>query len=175
MTLDWLTEFAAWLLDFAKANADLAVPIAFALGFAESIVLLAWLVPSSVILVAIGGLQQAAGGEFWPPWLAASVGAFLGDMLSFAVGWHYRSEISQFSFLVQRPHWLSRTRAVLDRWGVQGIVASKFFGPLRSFIPIVAGAAHMKWRAFVPASALSCLIWGGVVVIPAYGAVALVR
>lgn len=160
----------AWLIATAETNAYLIVPIAFGLGFAESIMVLAWLVPSSAVLVALGAMQQAAGGEFWPPWIAASAGALIGDLISFAVGWTYRREIAKTWPFREKPSWLVSTRIVLRRWGAQGIIASKFFGPLRSCIPVVAGAAHMKWRVFVPSSALSCLIWAGAFLLPGYGA-----
>ncbi len=149
------------------------MPIAFLLGFAESVVVLAWLVPSSAILVALGALQQSVGGDFWPPWIAAASGALVGDVLSFAVGWRFRHEIKRTWPFSDRPQWLVATRVVLRTWGFQGIVASKFFGPIRSCIPVVAGAAHMRWRAFVPASALSCLIWAGAFILPGYGVLAL--
>lgn len=164
-----------WLIAAANSNAHLTVPIAFGLGFAESIMVLAWMVPSSAILVALGAMQQAAGGEIWPPWFAASAGALLGDVLSFAAGWYYRHEIARTWPFSDRPAWLVSTRIVLRQWGAQGIIASKFFGPLRSCIPVVAGAAHMKWRIFIPASALSCLIWAGVFLVPGYGAALFVK
>ena len=170
--LEHLADLKDWLIELARQNAGLAVPIAFGLGFAESVVVLAWLVPSSAILVAIGALQQSTGGGFWPPWIAAAAGALLGDVASFAVGWYYRHEIKRMWPFSDRPQWIVATRVVLRRWGYQGIIASKFFGPLRSCIPVVAGAAHMKWRRFVPASALSCLIWSGVFTLPGYGLLA---
>lgn len=160
----------SWLIASAEGNAHLIVPIAFGLGFAESIMVLAWMVPSSAILVALGAMQQAAGAEFWPPWIAASGGALVGDLISFGVGWYYRKEIPRTWPFSDRPQWLIATRVVLRKWGAEGIVASKFFGPLRSCLPVVAGAAHMKWRIFVPASALSCLIWAGAFLAPGYGA-----
>jgi hypothetical protein len=74
MSWDFLTGLEDWILALAMPNSELLAPIAFGLGFAESIVVLSWFVPSSAILLGLGAVQQATGGEFWTVWIAASRG-----------------------------------------------------------------------------------------------------
>jgi undecaprenyl-diphosphatase len=64
---------------------------------------------------------------------------------------------------------------MFDRYGTASIIVGKFVGMLRPFIPLVAGIALMRVAAFLPASAISSLIWAGVVIGPAYGIVLLAR
>jgi len=51
-------------LELVEAHLSLAAPIVFALGFAESMVFLSLLVPSSALFLGIGGIHAAAGGDF---------------------------------------------------------------------------------------------------------------
>ncbi len=169
MSWDFLTGLEDWILALATPNSELLAPIAFGLGFAESIVVLSWFIPSSAILLGLGAVQQATGGEFWTVWIAAAAGAFLGDTASFAAGRHYKSNVARMWPFSDQPMWLTRTRLVFLRWGAIGIIGSKFLGPIRAFIPVVAGAARMRWPAFLPASAVSCLAWSGAFLAPGFG------
>lgn len=161
------------MLEFARANVHLIEAISFALGFAESIVFLSLLVPSTVIFLALSGVHGAAGGEFWPVWLSASAGACIGDHITYAIGRRYREDAAQVWPISKYPGLIPRSEALFDRWGVLSIIIGKFIGMLRPFIPLVAGTSSMNLAAFTPASALSCLIWAGVVIAPGYGIVLL--
>ncbi len=142
-------------------NIALMEPLVFALGFAESIVLVSLLVPSTMLFLAIGGLHNAAGGDFVPLWLAGAVGAFLGDVVSYALGRYFRADIAGIWPFSKKPQWYVMARGFFQSWGAPGIIASKFLGAMRPFVPVVAGAANMRWFPFLVASALSCLIWAG--------------
>ena len=83
MDLDTLTTM---LLDFVRTHQGRAPLIVGPLAFAESLAVVSLIVPSTVLLLGIGGLIGASGLEFWPTWLGAAVGAILGDWLSYAIG-----------------------------------------------------------------------------------------
>lgn len=157
------------LIAFVTKHIALAEPVVFLLGFAESIVFLSLLVPSTVLFLGIGGLHHAAGGHFVPLWLSAAAGAFIGDVLSYAVGRYFRGEVAGVWPFTKKPEWYVIARAFFRRWGMTGIVASKFLGMMRPFVPVVAGATSMRWPLFLVASAASCLIWAGVFLGPGHG------
>jgi len=139
----------------------LAEPLVFALGFAESIVFVSLLVPSTVLFLAIGGVHNAAGGHFVPLWIAAASGAFLGDVATYAAGRYLKRDIAGTWPFSHKPEWFVLARAFFQKWGAFGIILSKFLGMMRPFVPLVAGATAMSWPVFLPASAVSCLIWAG--------------
>lgn len=163
------------LLAHISANIAFAEPLVFVLGFAESIVFLSLLVPSTVLFLAIGGLHQAAGGHFVPLWLAAASGAFLGDIVSYAIGRYLKNEVAGIWPFSKKPEWYVLARAFFQRWGMLGVVGSKFFGMLRPFVPVVAGAAVMPWPLFLISSAVSCLAWAGAFLGPGHGLVWFMR
>lgn len=163
------------VLAFIAANIALAEPLVFVLGFAESIVFLSLLVPSTVLFLAIGGLHQAAGGHFVPLWLAAASGAFLGDIVSYAIGRYLKNDVAGIWPFTRKPEWYVLARAFFQRWGMLGVIGSKFLGMLRPFVPVVAGAAGMPWPLFLISSAISCLAWAGAFLGPGHGLVWFMR
>ena len=70
---------------FVREHAAWAPPIVFALAFGESLAFISLLLPAWGALVAIGALIGPAA-QLWPVWIAASIGAALGDWLSYWIG-----------------------------------------------------------------------------------------
>ena len=154
-----LEQYTTAVLTFVRANQELAQPIVFALGFAESVALIAWAVPSSVLLLAIGGLFGAQHAPIWTLCLAGGLGACLGDLLSYTLGRYFKGDAANFWPLSRKPELLSQGERFFEHWGVFGIIGSKFLGPVRSFVPIIAGVVGMRQLPFLLASAVSSLIW----------------
>ena len=72
--------------DFVHDNQGWAMPIVFGLAFGESLAFISLLIPAWGALVAIGALISSSDINFWPIWIAASLGAAAGDWLSYWVG-----------------------------------------------------------------------------------------
>lgn len=158
----------ASLLAFVREYIALAEPLAFALGFAESIVLVSLLVPSTAIFLGMGGIHSAAGGEFLTVWLAAAAGALSGDMATYVMGRYFRHDIKHVWPISARPAWYAFARVYVRRHGVVGVFAGKFGGMIRPFVPLVAGALGMRFSRFAAASLASSLAWAGLVLAPGY-------
>ena len=74
------------VIAFVRDNAAWAPPIVFALAFGELLAFISLLIPAWGALVAIGALIGPSGINFWPVWIAGSLGAACGDWLSYWVG-----------------------------------------------------------------------------------------
>lgn len=157
------------IVGFVQANMAAAEPVVFAMGFAEGIPGLSLLVPSSALFLGIGALHSAAGGAFWTMWLAASVGAFIGDVVVYGLARRFERDVQDLPLFRRRSGWLEQGRRLFDRWGVLAVVIGKFTGFLRPFMPAVAGIVRMPLVYFLPASAVSSLAWAGVFLSPGYG------
>ena len=80
-----------------------AAPIVFALCFAESLAFISLLIPAWAALVGIGALISAGGLNFWPIWVAGSIGAALGDWLSYWIGLKLENRVYHMWPLSQHP------------------------------------------------------------------------
>lgn len=156
------------MLRLVRENETLIEIILFLLAFGEFIVLFSFFIPASVLFLAIGGLHGASGGALWPLVLAGTAGAFLGDLVSYWIGWRYRDRLQDTWPFRTNPTWLPKARKFFDRWGIAGVVAAKFVGPMRPLVPTISGAVAMPGGIFLVASAISSLVWSLVFLVPTY-------
>jgi membrane protein DedA with SNARE-associated domain len=134
----------------------------FALAFGESLAFISLLVPAWAALVGIGALVQSSGVSFWPIWIGASLGAALGDWLSFWIGRKFERAVQNMWPLSRHPDLIARGEAFVRKWGVLGIFIGRFFGPLRASVPLVAGIFEMPYWRFQLANFSSAFVWAAV-------------
>lgn len=167
-----LTSVSHWwesALALVQQNAHLTAPLVFALGFGESIAFISLFVPSTFLFLGIGAMHSASGGEFWPIWLAGATGAALGDCVSYGLGRYFKQDVRQVWPIRKYPELIPRGQTLFERWGVLSIIAGKFIGGLRPFVPVVAGTLSMPVSLFLIGSVASSLLWAGVFLAPGYG------
>lgn len=122
----------------------------FAIIFAETGLLIGFFLPGDSLLVT-AGLYAAATGELDPAMLIAvlSVAAVSGDAAGYWIGLRaghtlYARPQSRF---FRRDH-LIKTREFYEKYGGITIVLARFMPFARTFAPVVAGIAEMKYRRF---------------------------
>jgi len=150
------------LVEFVRVHEAWAAPIVFVLAFCESLAFISLLVPAWAALVGIGVLIASGNLNFWPVWVAGSVGAALGDWLSYWVGVKIGPPVAHVWPLSRHPTLLPKGEVFVRRWGVLGIFIGRFFGPLRASVPLVAGIFRMPYWSFQLANFSSAFLWAGV-------------
>jgi membrane-associated protein len=152
-----------------------------AIVFAESGLLIGFFLPGDSLLFTAGLL--VAGGTYlhlplWLLCLLAAVAAIAGDQVGYVFGRRFGPSLfgRPDSRLFKREN-LTRAQAFFDRYGARSIVLARFVPVVRTFTPIVAGAAGMRYRAFVLYNAIGGAVWVGGVTTLGYflGQVAFVR
>lgn len=161
-----MEQFAHSVIEFTRAHNQWIVPITFLLAFGESLAFVSLILPSTVILVAMGGLLGASGIDFWPVWAAAGVGGALGYAVSYWVGLYFKDSVHEMWPFKSRPELLQRGREFFDRWGSLGVFMGHFFGPVRAVVPVVAGTMAMKQIPFQIANVASSFLWATGVLAP---------
>ena len=154
------------VLTFVRERETWAAPIVFGLAFGELLAFISLLLPAAAILFGVGGLIGVTGIEFWPIWFAAALGAALGDWISYWLGHHYKHAIAHLWPLSRRPDLLPSGEAFFRKWGTAGIFLGRFFGPLRSTIPLVAGICAMPLVPFQIANVASAIVWATGILTP---------
>jgi len=158
-------EFQAYvdqIIAFVRVNAAWAPPIVFALAFGESLAFISLLIPAWGALVAIGALIGSSGINFWPVWIAASLGAAMGDWLSYWIGLKLEYSVQHIWPLSRHPDLIPRGERFMKTWGVAGIFIGRFFGPLRASVPLIAGIFEMPFWRFQFANFTSAFVWAAV-------------
>ena len=150
------------VVDFARTQEGWAAPIVFALAFGESLAFISLLIPAWGALVAIGALIGPSGINFWPVWIAASLGAALGDWLSYWIGLKLEHSVAHIWPLSRHPELIPRGELFMKKWGIPGIFIGRFFGPLRASVPLIAGIFEMPYWRFQFANFSSAFVWAAV-------------
>ncbi len=152
-------SYAQVIVEFVKANRAWAAPVVFALCFAESLAFISLLIPAWAALVAIGTLIGASELSFWPIWIAGSIGAALGDWVSYWIGWKLETRVYHMWPLSRHPEMIPKGENFVKKWGAPAIFIGRFSGPLRASVPIVAGIFHMPFWRFQAANFSSAFVW----------------
>jgi membrane protein DedA with SNARE-associated domain len=154
---------------FVRDNQAWAPFIVGALAFGESLAFLSLLTPATVILAALGVMIGIAGLEFWPIWLAGSLGAVLGDLVSYEVGRRFKRTAYGIWPLSHHPHLIARGETFFARLGPWGLFAGRFFGPARAVVPLIAGIFGMPLVLFLAVTLASAFLWAFVLLAPGAG------
>lgn len=157
-----LEVYAKHVIDFVRTHQVWAAPVVFALCFAESLAFISLLIPAWAALVGIGTLIGASDLNFWPIWVAGSIGAALGDWLSYWIGLKLETRVYHMWPLSRHPDLIPKGEAVVKRWGALAIFVGRFSGPLRASVPIVAGIFAMPFWRFQFANWTSAFLWAAV-------------
>jgi membrane protein DedA with SNARE-associated domain len=157
-----LEQYAQQIVEFVRAHEVWAAPIVFVLAFGESLAFISLLLPAWAALVGIGVLIASGNLSFWPVWVAASVGAALGDWLSYWIGIKLGPPVAHVWPLSRHPDLLPKGEAFVKRWGPVAIFIGRFFGPLRASVPLVAGIFRMPFWEFQAANFSSAFVWAAV-------------
>lgn len=160
-----LEAYAHTIIEFVRVHQAWAAPIVFVLCFAESLAFISLLIPAWAALVGIGTMIGMSGLNFWPIWIAGSIGAALGDWLSYWIGYKLEKRVYHMWPLSRHPQLIPKGEEFVKKWGALAIFIARFSGPLRASVPIVAGIFAMPWWRFQIANFSSAFVWAAVLLL----------
>jgi len=140
----------------------------FTVALLESLFVVGLALPGVAMLATASWL---AGQQMMPiPQLLAlgSAGAIVGDAIGFYLGRYLAVPIYRQSLFQRHPHWQQRGEAFFQRHGALSLLLGRFVGPIRPFIPFVAGSLQMPSRRFWLINVLSALLWAPFYLLPGY-------
>ncbi len=132
----------------------------FGIIFAETGLFLGFFFPGDSLLFITGFL--AAGGFFSLPVLISGlfVSAVLGNMVGYEFGRQVGPRIfsRDDSFIFKKAHVL-KAQSFYEKYGPKTILLARFMPIVRTFAPIVAGVANMKYPAFFLYNVIGAFLW----------------
>lgn len=147
--------------DLAALSAGGVYVVLFALVFVESGLFVGFALPGDTVLFAAGLLAAREGSGLSLPLLAVgtAVAAVAGDGVGYWSGRRFgRPFIERRAGRAARH--LPRAERFYARWGVWAVVAARFIPWVRTFTPIMAGAARMPYPRFLAANVVGAVLWG---------------
>ena len=151
----WLDSLLAWI----SAHPVAAGGLIFAIAFCDAVIVLGAVVPALPLLFGLGVLIGL--GEISGPYAVAcaAVGAFAGDATSYWIGHRWGPTLRGHWPFRKYPQLLDRAEAMFRRNALKSILIARYVGPLRPFVPAIAGMAKMPLPRYASASALAAITW----------------
>jgi membrane-associated protein len=117
--------------------------------FAETGLMVGFFLPGDSLLVTAGLFAAKGDLDIWWLNLAVMAAAILGDATGYWIGRRAGQALYSRpnSFFFRRQH-LIKTHEFYERHGGKTIVIARFIPIVRTFAPVVAGAANMTYRNF---------------------------
>jgi membrane-associated protein len=131
--------------------------------FAETGLLVGFLLPGDTLLVAAGVLavDGAFGVNIWWVCAAISLGAFLGGELGYFIGHKAGPRIFERNEngLFSKKN-VERTNAFFTRYGGLAVIMARFVPVIRTFAPVAAGVGHMNYKKYTLYNLIGAIVWG---------------
>lgn len=162
MDLSW----ADGLLDWLSANPGWTTAFIFLVALCEGVVGAGFVVPGATLLFITGALVATGYIGFGPSMIAASIGAFSGDLISYLLGRHYGERLRSYWPLCRYPQVMAKGDKFFAAHGGKSLVFGRFVGPVRGVIPAIAGMMGMPPRPFLVVNIVSALFWAPAYLLP---------
>lgn len=154
------------MLNWIATHPHWAYFIVALIAFGESLAIVGLIVPGAFLLFGVGALIGSGELSLWPTLFSATIGAILGDGISFWLGYHYRERLVSLWPFTRYPKLVERGMVFFKRHGGKSILFGRFVGPVRPIIPAVAGMMRMSVPKYITINLLSAMAWAPVYLLP---------
>ncbi|CAN5497866.1 hypothetical protein BH11PLA2_BH11PLA2_03260 [soil metagenome] len=128
--------------------------------FAETGLLFGFLFPGDSLLVVLGVVARLSDWNVWLLVGCLSAAAIIGEMVGYWIGAKAGPAIfnrPDGRFFKQR--YLTDAQNFFKQYGPAAIVVARFMPFVRTFVPVIAGAAKMNYRSFMIYNVIGGILW----------------
>jgi membrane-associated protein len=143
----WLHAFGPWVL------VGIAVVV-----FIESGLLFPFL-PGDSLLITAAILAPQLGIQAWQVAVVAVIAAFAGDQAGYWLGKRFGRRLFTPSARVLKTERLEQAETFFARYGGVSLVLGRFVPFVRTYVPLAAGIAALRYPRFLLWNALGGLSW----------------
>jgi len=128
--------------------------------FAETGLLIGFFLPGDSLLITAGILASQGNFNIWILAVLLAAAGILGNTVGYYIGragGHrlFRREESRFF----KPQYLRQAHAFYEKHGGKAVVLARFMPIVRTFVPVVAGAAEMDVKRYTLYNVVGGLAW----------------
>jgi membrane-associated protein len=137
--------------------------------FAETGLAVGFFLPGDSLLVVSGLFAAASKLNVWLVMLAFFLGSVIGDNTGYWTGrFMGKTLFNRESSRVFKHSRVKKAHDFFEKYGVKTVVLARFVPIVRTFAPLVVGAAEMPYYRFLPFSILGGLLWISSMVLAGY-------
>lgn len=163
----WGMYYKDQILDLMRDYELVTAAVLFLVAALNAVPTAFMAVPTLLAFVALGAAHLHAGGSFELALLAGAAGAFAGDVFDYVRGRNRHHDFHTIWTNGWSPEAADKARGFMAKYGVLGMIPSKFHTTLRAFAPLAAGGAEeIPFPTFAIVSLISAVIWAAVLLSP---------
>ncbi len=162
MEAGWVKD----IFDWVQLHPNWTGILIFLFAFGESILLVGIILPGAAFLLALGTMIGLGVLDFYPAWFWASLGAFLGDGISFWIGHKYKRSLLKIWPMYKFPELIDKGERFFEKYGGVSVFIGRFVGPVRPVIPAIGGMMGMNVRLYVVISFVASILWAPFYLLP---------
>jgi membrane-associated protein len=141
----------------------------FCIVFAETGLLVGFFLPGDSLLFTAGFLASQDYLNIWILVPVCFIAAVAGDAVGYQIGHRFgRQLFSRDESRLFKPKYLNQAQAFFLQHGGKAIILARFMPIVRTFVPVIAGAAAMQYRRFATFNVIGGAIWAIGVTIAGY-------
>lgn len=149
-----LNPFGPWVLLGLLAAVFIESGFLFPLLPGDSLLFTAGLVAASK------STEIAPFAPLWALMVTIPIAAVLGDQTGYLIGSTFGTGLFTADARILKKRYLDQSHEFFDRHGPITILLARFVPIVRTFAPVVAGAAGMKYRTFLIYNVIGGICWG---------------
>ena len=161
-----MSAFLEHFLDTISGNFWLTFWFIFAVAIAEAVFILGLFVPSTPVLLLAGGIIAEGRLPFWEVYLAAVIGAIIGDAISYTIGHYLKDSIRDIWPLRNHRPMIARGEAFFAQHGGKAVFIGRFIPGVKAVVPGVAGIMGMRYGHFTLINVTSAFVWAAAHILP---------
>jgi membrane-associated protein len=137
--------------------------------FAETGLAVGFFLPGDSLLVVSGLFAAASKLNVWLVMLAFFLGSVIGDNTGYWTGRAMgKTLFNRESSRIFKPSRVEKAHAFFEKYGVKTVILARFIPIVRTFAPMVVGAAEMPYSRYLPFSIIGGLLWISSMVLAGY-------
>lgn len=177
--MDWLTNAFHTIRDLLNPKFLIDWMLAFMGGyvylglwfviFAETGLAVGFFLPGDSLLVVSGLFAAAEKLNVWFVMIAFFLGSVIGDNTGYWTGRVMgKTLFNRESSRIFKPSRVQKAHAFFEKYGVKTVILARFVPIVRTFAPLVVGAAEMPYSRYLPFSIIGGLLWISSMVLAGY-------
>ncbi len=132
----------------------------FLIVFAESGVPIGFIFPGDSLLFVAGLLASQGIFSIGPLLLITTSAAIIGDSVGYTTGAYAGPKLFSGTGFFFNQRTVTRTQAFYEKYGASALILARFVPAVRTFVPIFAGVARMRYRTFLTYNVIGGILWG---------------
>ena len=134
----------------------------FFIVFAETGLAVGFFLPGDSLLFVTGLMARTLPDKLNVVLVLAAffAGSVLGDSTGYWTGrWMGKTLFNRESSLIFKPSRVAKAHAFFEKYGVKTVILARFVPIVRTFAPLVVGAAEMPYAKFLLFSVIGGFLW----------------